>query len=165
VTRDAPAWYHPGRSGVLRLGPTVLASFGELHPRILKQFDIEAPAAAFELDLDGLPRPRVKGGRGRPPLETLPYPPVDRDFAFLVDSAVAAEDLLKAVRGAEKKLVREVRLFDVYEGKGMPEGKKSLAVAVRLQAPDRTLTDAEIEPVAQRIVSAAQKAVGAVLRN
>jgi phenylalanyl-tRNA synthetase beta chain len=164
VSRDAPAWYHPGRSGVLRLGPTALAAFGELHPGILRAFDIDARAVAFELDLDALPKPRSKPGKAKPPLETLPYPPVDRDFAFIVDEGLQAEDLLRTVRAAEKRLVREVRLFDVYVGKGMPEGKKSLGVAVRLQSPERTLTEAEIEPIAQRIVAAAEK-LGASLRQ
>ena len=95
----------------------------------------------------------------------MPYPPVDRDFAFLVDRDLPAEDLLRAIRAAEKKLIREVRLFDVYAGPGVPEGRKSLAVAVRLQAPDRTLAEADIEDVARRIVQAAEKAVGAILRG
>ncbi|MDX6751755.1 phenylalanine--tRNA ligase subunit beta [Geminicoccaceae bacterium 1502E] len=164
ISLDAPDWYHPGRSGRLRLGPNVLATFGELHPRILADFDIGVPVVAFELDLDGLPRPRARNGKARPALEAMPYPPVDRDFAFLVDAGLPVEDLLKAIRGAEKKLIREVRLFDLYEGKGVPEGKKSLAVAVRLQAPDRTLAEKDIEPVAARIVAAAEKAVGASLR-
>ncbi|HET6466825.1 MAG TPA: phenylalanine--tRNA ligase subunit beta [Geminicoccaceae bacterium] len=162
---EAPPWYHPGRSGRLALGPNELACFGELHPRVLKLYDIAVPVAGFELDLEPLPKPRAKGGRARPPLEPLPFPPVDRDFAFLVDAEVPAEELLRAVRGAEKKLIREVRLFDVYAGKGIEPGRKSLAVAVRLQAPDRTLTEIEVEPIAQRIVAAAQRAVGAVLRR
>jgi phenylalanyl-tRNA synthetase beta chain len=165
VTADAPACFHPGRSGVLRLGPTALASFGELHPAVLKTFGVEAPLAAFELDLDMLPTPRPRGTKARPLLEALPYPPVDRDFAFIVDAELPAEELLKAVRGAEKRLLREVRLFDIYEGPGMPAGKKSLAVAVRLQSAERTLTEAEVEPITQRIVAAAEKAVGATLRH
>ena len=101
----------------------------------------------------------------KPPLEPLPYPPVDRDFAFIVDAAVPAGVLLDAVRGVDRRLIREVRLFDVYLGPGMGEGRKSLALAVRLQAPDRTLAEAEIEAVAARIVAAAEKAAGAVLRG
>lgn len=165
VTTDPPDWYHPGRGGRLRLGSATLATFGELHPRVLQLFGIEVPVVAFELDLDGLPMPRGAAGRARPQLEALPYPPVDRDFAFLVDAEVPAEDLLKAVRSAEKKLIRSARLFDVYEGKGVPEGKRSLAVAVRLQSPDRTLGEAEIEAAAAQIVAVAGKAVGAVLRG
>lgn len=164
VSTDAPGWYHPGRSGRLRQGNQVLACFGELHPAILKAFDIEEACVAFEIDLDGLPKARAKAGKARPMLEPLPYPPVDRDFAFLVDAALPAEDLLRAMRGAERRLVREVRLFDVYAGKGVPEGKKSLAVAVRLQSAERTLGEAEIESVASKLVAAATKATGASLR-
>lgn len=162
---EPPSWYHPGRAGRLVLGPATVACFGELHPKVLAAFDIAVPVAAFELDLDALPKPKPRTGRARPPLEALPYPPVDRDFAFLVDATLPAQKLLDAVRGAEKKLVREVRLFDVYEGKGLPEGKKSLAVAVRLQAADRTLTEAEIEAVAGKIVAAAEKSCAAQLRR
>jgi phenylalanyl-tRNA synthetase beta chain len=120
---------------------------------------------AFEIDLETLPKPRARTGRGRMPLEANAFPSVDRDFAFIVDRNVPAEDLLKAVRGADKKLIRAVRLFDVYAGKGIEPGQKSLAIAVRLQASDRTLTEQEVEPIAQRIVAAAQKAVGATLRG
>ncbi len=162
---EPPAWYHPGRAGRLVLGPTTLACFGELHPKVLAAFDIAAPVVAFELDLDSLPKPKPRTGKGRPPLEALPYPPVDRDFAFLVDAELPAQRLLEAVQGAEKRLVREVRLFDVYTGKGLPEGKKSLAVAVRLQAADHTLTEAEIEGAARRIVVAVEKTCGAQLRR
>jgi phenylalanyl-tRNA synthetase beta chain len=160
----APAWYHPGRSGRIVQGNLALATFGELHPEVLAAYDIAFPVVAFELDLDALPRPKARPTKARPPLEPLPFPPVDRDFAFIVDAAVPAARLLDAVRAADRKLVREVRLFDVYEGKGVPEGKRSLAVGVRLQAHDRTLAEAEIEQAAARIVAAAQKATGAVLR-
>lgn len=165
VADEAPAWYHPGRSGTLGLGPVRLASFGELHPKLLERFDVDGRVAAFELDLDSLPRIKTKPGRTRLPLEAWPYPPVDRDFAFIVDRAVTADQLVKAVRSAEKKLIRKVDLFDVYEGQGMEHGKKSLAVAVRLQSPEKTLAETEIEPVAKRIVAAVEKQVGGVLRG
>jgi phenylalanyl-tRNA synthetase beta chain len=146
------------------LGPkTVLAEFGELHPAILKAMDVEGRGVAFELFLDRLPKP--KGSRARPPLKASPFQPVDRDFAFVVAQDVPAESLLSAVRGADKSLIREVTLFDVYEGTGLGERKKSLAVAVRLQAADHTLTEAEIEAVAKKVTSAASKATGAVLRQ
>ena len=109
--------------------------------------------------------PKARTGKARPALEPMPFPPVDRDFAFVVDGAAPAGDLLDAVRSVDRRLIREVRLFDVYVGTGIPAGQKSLAVAVRLQAPDRTLTEAEIDAVAGRIVAAAQKATGAVLRQ
>jgi phenylalanyl-tRNA synthetase beta chain len=166
VVADGPAHYHPGRRGRLMLGPrTVLAEFGELHPAILKAMDVEGRAVAFELFLDRLPKPKGKGARARPPLKASPFQPVDRDFAFVVAADVPAESLLSAVRSAEKALIREVTLFDVYQGAGLGEGQKSLAVAVRLQAADHTLTEAEIEAVAKKITAAAAKATGAVLRG
>lgn len=165
VVAEAPPWYHPGRSGCLRQGRTLLATFGELHPRVLKVFDLSAPVAAFEIDLDQVPQPKQRGGKARPPLEALPFPPVDRDFAFIVDQDVPAARLLDAIRGADRQLVREVRLFDVYAGANLGEGRKSLAIGVRLQAGDRTLTEAEIEAVTTRIVAAAERAAEATLRQ
>jgi phenylalanyl-tRNA synthetase beta chain len=165
VSTDAPAWYHSGRSGLLRLGPVVLARFGEIHPRVLKGLGIEAPIAAFEVLLDAIPLPRSKSGTARPLLKPSPFQPVIRDFAFVVDADVPADKLLRAAKGAEKTLIRALTLFDVYTGKGVPEGKKSLAIAVTLQAADRTLTDAEIEAISEKIVAQVVKATGAVLRK
>jgi phenylalanyl-tRNA synthetase beta chain len=166
ATDGPPGHYHPGRSGVLMLGPkTALASFGELHPAVLRRFDLDGPAVGFEVYLDRLPKPKARAGRARPPLEAWPFPAVERDFAFVVADEVPADALVQAVRGADKALVRDVSLFDVYRGPGLPEGTKSLALAVRLQAPDRTLTEADVEPVVRRIVAAAQKATGAALRG
>jgi phenylalanyl-tRNA synthetase beta chain len=166
VVADGPGHYHPGRRGRLMLGPqTILAEFGELHPAILRDLDVTGRAVGFEVFLDRLPRPKARPGRSRTPLKASPFPPVDRDFAFVVAAEVAAESLLGAVRGADKSLIREVTLFDVYEGQGVGDGMKSLAVAVRLQAQDHTLTEPEIEAAAKRIVAAAAKATGAVLRQ
>jgi phenylalanyl-tRNA synthetase beta chain len=170
VVADGPAHYHPGRRGRLMLGPkTVLAEFGELHPGVLKAMDVEGRAVGFEIFLDRLPKTRgkarSKAARGRPPLKSSLFQPVDRDFAFVVADEVPAETLLGAVRAADKNLIREVALFDVYAGAGLGEGQKSLAVAVRLQAADHTLTEAEIEAVAKKIITSANKATGAVLRH
>ena len=165
VMAEAPGWYHPGRSGSLRQGRAVLATFGELHPRVRELLDLAVPVAAFELDLDAVPLPKARAGKARPMLEAMPYPPVDRDFAFVVADAVRAGELIDAVRGVDRRLIREIRLFDVYAGTGIPAGHKSLAIAVRLQAADRTLTETEIDSVAERIVAAASKATGAVLRQ
>ncbi|MCB9945368.1 MAG: phenylalanine--tRNA ligase subunit beta [Geminicoccaceae bacterium] len=161
---EAPSWYHPGRSGVLALGPNVLATFGELHPRVAAAFDLDAPVAAFEIDIDTLPRAKAKPGKARPALERWPYPAVERDFAFLVDRGVTAAELLRAIRAADKQLIRDAHLFDVYEGDRIDADKKSLAVAVRLQSKDRTLSDAEVEPISTKIVQAAEKQCGASLR-
>ena len=164
ASTDAPAWYHPGRSGSLRLGPAVLGRFGEIHPRVRRGLDIDAPLAGFEVLMDSTPLPRGKSGPARPLLKPSPFQPVTRDFAFLVNADVPAEKLIRAARGAEKALIRSVALFDLYAGKGVPEGKKSLAIAVTLQAPDRTLTDAEIEAVSEKIVAQVIKATGGALR-
>jgi phenylalanyl-tRNA synthetase beta chain len=163
VKPGAPGWYHPGRSGTLALGPKVLASFGEIHPKILAAFDLKGPVVGFEVNLDAIPEPKAKG-RARPPFAPSPYQPVDRDFAFVVEVHVAADDVLKAVRSADRNLIEWANVFDVYEGKGVPEGKKSLAVAVRLQPKDKTLTDAEIDSIAQKIVAAVTKSTGGLLR-
>jgi phenylalanyl-tRNA synthetase beta chain len=163
IKSGAANWYHPGRSGTLALGPKTLATFGELHPAILEAFDLKGPGAAFEIFMDAIPEPKTKG-KARPAFAPSPFPAVERDFAFVVDATVAAEDVVKAARNTDRQLIERVDVFDVYEGKGVPEGKKSLAIAVRLQPKDKTLTDPEIETVAQKIVAAVTKATGASLR-
>ena len=148
------------------LGPqAVLAEFGELHPAIVRRMELDGPVVGFEVFLERVPRGKAKTSRARPPLRASPFPPVDRDFAFVVDEAVPAETLLAALRAADKVLIREVSLFDVYTGTGLEQGKKSLAVAVRLQSQDHTLSEAEIDAAAKKIVAAASKATGAVLRT
>jgi len=159
----APAWYHPGRSGVLRQGPKlVLATFGEIHPKVRAALGLDGPAVAFEVFLDAIAEPKRRK-KGVPDLS--PFQPVRRDFAFLVDEAVAAEALLRAARGADKTLIAEVALFDRYAGDRLPAGKVSLAIEVVLQPRERTLTDAEIEAVSRKIVGAVTKATGATLRG
>lgn len=163
VTNDAPGFYHPGRSGVLRQGPkTVLATFGELHPRIRGALDLPGAAVAFEVFLDAIPEPKRRK-KGAPDLPA--FQPVRRDFAFLVDEGVAADALLRAARGADKALITDVVLFDRYAGDKLPEGKVSLAIQVTLQPRERTLTDAEIEAASQKVVAAVAKATGAALRG
>ncbi|HTQ33015.1 MAG TPA: phenylalanine--tRNA ligase subunit beta [Stellaceae bacterium] len=164
VSGEPPVWFHPGRAGVVRLGPTVLGHFGELHPDIVEAFDIRGAAAAFEVFLDAVALPRA-AGRARPPLRLSVFQPVERDFAFIVDRDVSAETLLRAARGIDRKLVTDIRLFDLYEGKGLPDGKKSLAIAVTLQPQDATLTDAEIEAFSKRLVATIEKATGGTLRG
>jgi phenylalanyl-tRNA synthetase beta chain len=162
VTTDAPGFYHPGRAGVLRQGPkTVLATFGEIHPRIAAALDLPGTAVAFEVYLDAVaePKRRRKSAPDLPPLQ-----PIRRDFAFLVDATVPAETLLRAARNADKALVTEVSLFDRYAGDKLPEGKVSLAIEVTLQPRDGSLTDAAIEAVGQKLVAAVAKATGATLR-
>src|SRR6185436_9647644 len=152
------AWYHPGRSGSLRLGPkNVLAYFGELHPRILQAYDLQGPVAAFEVMLETLPSPKTKATKTKPKLELSEFQAVERDFAFVVENKVAAADVVKAVQGVDRALIESVLVFDVYEGKGIDPGQKSLAVAVRLQPRSKTLTDSEIEAVSAKIVGAVTK--------
>jgi len=164
---DPPPWFHPGRAGSLRLGPTLLGQFGELHPDVLDAFEVKGPVAAFEVFLDvvPLPRPKGAGGRAKPPLKLSVFQPVERDFAFVVDRDLPAETLLRAARSVDRKLVSEIRLFDVYEGKGLPEAKKSLAISVVLQPQDATLTDAEIDAFSARLVAQVEKATGGTPRG
>jgi phenylalanyl-tRNA synthetase beta chain len=165
VQAGAAAWYHPGRSGTIALGTKPLAFFGELHPRILGAFDLKGPVAGFEIFLDAIPEPKPRATKARAKLDASDLMAVERDFAFILDAGIAADQVVKAARAADRQLIERVEVFDLYEGKGVPEGKKSLAIAVRLQPKERTLTDAEIELIAQKIVSAVAKATGGVLRS
>jgi phenylalanyl-tRNA synthetase beta chain len=162
VSAEAPGFLHPGRSGLLRQGPrTVLGYFGELHPRVARALDLPTPMAVFALNLDAVADPK----RRRKSNPELPaFQPVRRDFAFLVDTAVTADAVIRAARGAERGLIAGVTLFDVYEGDKLRSGKKSLAIEVVFQPHERTLTDAEIETAAGKVVAAVAKATGAVLR-
>jgi len=163
VAAEAPGFYHPGRSGVIKQGPkTVLATFGELHPTLRGQLDLPGPAVAFEVFLDLVADPK-KRKKAVPDLPA--FQPLKRDFAFLVDATVPAENLVRAARGAERALITDVALFDRYAGERLPEGKVSLALEVTLQPRDASLTDAEIEAVGAKIVAAVTKATGATLRG
>jgi phenylalanyl-tRNA synthetase beta chain len=165
TARNAPAWFHPGRSGTLQLGPkTVLAHFGELHPETLKALDIGGPAAVFEVFLNAVPLPRRKG-TAKGPLIASDFQSVQRDFAFLADKSVEAGAVLRAAEGAEKTLISRVSVFDVFEGQGVPQGKKSLGVEITLTPLGRTLTEAEIEEVSAKVVAQVKKATGAELRG
>jgi phenylalanyl-tRNA synthetase beta chain len=165
IAADAPAWYHPGRSGRLMLGPkNCLAQFGELHPRVLKALDVKGPVVAFEVFVDNIPVKERKR-TSKPALNASPFQAVERDFAFVMSASVTAADVINAASGADKQLIEAVSLFDVYEGPGVGEGNKSLAIAVRLQPTDRTLTDADIEAVSKKIVAGVEKATGGKLRG
>ena len=166
VQGQASGWWHPGRSARLQLGPkTVVAEFGELHPRILKALDVDGPVLGFELTLDAIPEPKKKATKGRPALNASSLMPLSRDFAFLVAETTAAGDLVKAAAGADKALIADVRVFDVYQGKGVDPGFKSVAIEVLVQPRDKTLTDAEIEALSGRVVAAVEKATGGKLRG
>jgi phenylalanyl-tRNA synthetase beta chain len=164
VIAEAPDYYHPGRSAVLRLGPAILAQFGELHPNVLKACDLKGPAVGFEVFLDRLPMPRAKGA-ARPLLNASPFQPLERDFAFVVDATVPADKLTRAAKSADKALITEAKVFDLFQGGALPEGKKSIAFSVTIQPRERTLTDQEIEALSARIVAAVNKATGGELRK
>lgn len=157
-------WWHPGRSARLQLGPkTVIAEFGALHPRVLKALDADGPMLAFEIVLDSVPEPKAKAKtRGSANLSVLQ--PLTRDFAFVVADDKAAGDLVRAIAGADKALIEDVRVFDVYRGAGVPEGSKSVAIEVVIQPRDATLTEVEIEALSAKVVAAAAK-VGGQLRS
>ena len=161
-----PAWLHPGRSGTIQIGPqNILGYFGELHPRALEILKAEGPLVAFEVILDRIPDAKAKATRAKPLLELSAFQPVSRDFAFIVDRAVKAIDIVRTAQGVDKKLITGVSVFDVYEGKGIDPGKKSIAIAVTLQPREKTLTDQEIDAVAAKIVAEVTKKTGGTLRG
>jgi phenylalanyl-tRNA synthetase beta chain len=147
----------------LQLGPKTLGAFGELHPAVIEALDARPPLAGFEVFLDAVPEPR--SGRAKAPIHLSVFQPIERDFAFVVDHDLPADTLLHAARGVDRKLLSEIRLFDVYQGTGLPEGKKSLAITVVLQPQERTLTDADIEAFSQRLIAQVEKATGGQLRG
>jgi len=167
IAAEAREWWHPGRSGVMRMGPkNVLAEFGEIHPGVLKKLDIDGRVLAFEIVLDAIPKPKKSSGlKARTQLEKADLNPVKRDFAFLVDKTVTADSLMRAAKGADSKMISGVSMFDVYEGKGVPEGQTSLAIEVTLQPRDKTLTDEEIEAISSKIIAKVSSATGASLRG
>lgn len=162
-TPDAPGYYHPGRSGVVRQGPKlVLGHFGELHPRVARHFGLSGTVALFEVTLDKVPLPKVKR-KAAPTLSALQ--PVRRDFAFLAGEDVQIQDVLKAVRMADRKLITDVRLFDIFEGGSVPAGHCSLGVEVTLQPQKDSLTDAQLDALMTAVEASVQKATGATLRR
>lgn len=165
VVTGAPEWYHPGRSGVMQLGPkNRLAAFGEIHPRVLEAMKVKGPIVGFEIYLDNIPLPKSKE-TARPPLAVSDYQSVERDFAFEMDVDITADTIIRAVRGSDKKLITDVSIFDIYQGEKITAGKKSVAFSVRLQPTDRTLTEEEIDAVAAKVIGNIEKATGGSLRQ
>jgi phenylalanyl-tRNA synthetase beta chain len=165
VAPGGPAWFHPGRSGTIQIGPqNTLGHFGELHPRVIAGLKAEGPLVGFEVILEKIPEPKARSTRAKPLLELSPFQPVERDFAFVVGSAVKAADIVRAAQNVDKKLISNVNVFDVYEGKGIESGKKSVAIAVTIQPREKTMTDAEIETLSAKIVAEVTKRTGGVLR-
>jgi phenylalanyl-tRNA synthetase beta chain len=167
VAQDATRpWWRPGRAARLQLGPkAVLAEFGEIHPKVLAAMDVAGPVFGFEVRAEAIPEPKKKAVKTRPALSLSPLMPLTRDFAFMVAASTPAGDITRAVQSADRVLISGVRVFDVYEGPGVEAGKKSIAVEVTVQPRDKTLDDAEIEALSKRIVAAAAKSAGAVLRG
>lgn len=165
IVAEAPGYYHPGRSGSLRLGKQVVAQFGDLHPAVLKALDVKGPMVGFEVFVERLPTPKAKATKARSLLQASAFQPLERDFAFVVDSAVAADAMVRAAKGADRQMITDVAVFDLYQGPNMPDGKKSLAVTVTLQPMEKTLTDAEIEEISGKVIAAIEKATGGTLRS
>jgi phenylalanyl-tRNA synthetase beta chain len=166
VEASGPDWYHPGRSGTIKLGPkTVLGTFGEFHPKTLEALDIDGPVCGFEVFIDAIPEPKRKATRTKPRLDLSNFQAVKRDFAFIVDKEVEAGSLIRAAAAADRKLVTGVSIFDVFDGASIGEGKKSIAIEVAIQPVERTLTDEDFEALAGRIVENVRKQTGGVLRG
>jgi phenylalanyl-tRNA synthetase beta chain len=166
VLPGGPAWFHPGRSGTIQIGPqNILGHFGELHPRALEALDAEGPLVAFEVILERIPEGKAKPTRAKPVLELSPFQPVTRDFAFVVERTVKAGDIVRTAQAADRKLITGVTVFDVYEGQGIEPGKKSVAIAVTIQPREKTLTDQEIDALAAKIVAEVGRRQGGVLRG
>jgi phenylalanyl-tRNA synthetase beta chain len=166
VVPGGPAWFHPGRSGTIQIGPqNIIGHFGEVHPRILSALKADGPVVAFEVILENLPAAKAKPTRAKPLLELSPFQPVERDFAFVVENKIKAFDIVRAAQNVDKKLIVGVTLFDVYEGTGIEPGKKSVAIAVTIQPRDKTMTDQEIDALGQKIVAEVGKRTGGVLRG
>ncbi|WP_158667768.1 phenylalanine--tRNA ligase subunit beta [Bradyrhizobium guangdongense] len=165
IVAGGPGWLHPGRSGTIQIGPqNVLGCFGEMHPRALEALGVDGPFMVFEVILDRIPEAKRKPTRAKSLIELSAFQPVTRDFAFIVDRAVKAGDIVRAAQGVDKKLITGVNVFDVYEGKGIDDGRKSIAIAVTIQPREKTLTDQEIEAVGAKIVAEVTKKTGGTLR-
>jgi phenylalanyl-tRNA synthetase beta chain len=160
------SWLHPGRSGTIQIGPqNILGYFGELHPRAAEALGADGPLFAFEVILDRIPDAKLKATRAKPLLELSAFQPVSRDFAFIVDRNVKSGDVVRAAQNVDKKLISQVTLFDVYQGKGIDDDKKSVAIAVTMQPREKTLTDQDIEAAAAKLVAEVTKKTGGVLRG
>lgn len=166
IEQGGPAWYHPGRSGTIKMGPkVVLGYFGEFHPKTLEALDVSGALAGFEIYVDAMPEPKKKATRTKPALELSPFQAVKRDFAFVVDKSVEAGAVMRAASGADRKLITGVNVFDIFEGASLGEGKKSIAIEVQIQPAERTLTDEDFEALTQKIVANVTKSTGGVLRG
>jgi phenylalanyl-tRNA synthetase beta chain len=165
ISRDAPSYYHPGRSGALRLGKSVLAYFGEIHPALLEDMDVKGNIVGFEVFLQNIPAPRKKDSTAKPLLTLSPFQPLKRDFAFIVKDTTASDDVLKAAKAADKSLITDAVIFDIYTGKGVDEGFKSLALTITIQPTQATLTDEQIDNLMNAVINAVAEKTGGKLRS
>jgi phenylalanyl-tRNA synthetase beta chain len=164
ITRDVPSYYHPGRSGALRLGPTVLAYFGEIHPAVVAGMDIKTPLVGFEVFLQNIPEPKKKGTE-KTLLKLEPLQSLSRDFAFLVSDKTEADVIVKAAKSADKALIKDAYVFDIYTGKGVDAGQKSIALAVTIQPRETSLTDTQIDALSKKVIEAVIGKTGGTLRS
>ncbi|MBB5575327.1 MULTISPECIES: phenylalanine--tRNA ligase subunit beta [Rhizobium] len=166
IEQGGPGWYHPGRSGTIKMGPkVVLGYFGEFHPKTLEALDVTGALAGFEVYIDAMPEPKKKTTRTKPALELSSFQAVKRDYAFVVDKTVEAGAIIRAATGADRKLITGVNVFDIFEGASLGDGKKSIAIEVQIQPAERTLTDEDFEALTQKIVANVTKTTGGVLRG
>ena len=164
ITADAPSYYHPGRSGTIRLGKNVLAYFGEIHPSILKAMDIKTRVMAFEVNINNIPLPRQAHGKARKKLELSAFQPIDKDLAFVVNKDVSAAAIIAAAKNADREHITDVRIFDIYEGENLPQGKKSVAISLTFQPIEQTFTDKDIENLMNKAIVEVGKKTGGELR-
>lgn len=165
IEPGAPSWYHPGRSGTIKMGPKViLGYFGEFHPKTLEALDVTGALTGFEVYVDAIPEPKKKATRTKPALELSPFQMVRRDFAFVVDRTVDAGAIVKAAGSADRKLITGVNVFDVFEGASLGEGRKSVAIEVLIQPVEKTLTDEDFEALTKKIIANVEKTTGGALR-
>ncbi|MCK5374708.1 MAG: phenylalanine--tRNA ligase subunit beta, partial [Alphaproteobacteria bacterium] len=164
ISNDAPEYFHPGRSGVLRLGKNIIAQFGEIHPAILDEMGIKTPISGFEVFLENIPQPRNKG-TARPLLALSPFQPLARDFAFVVKDNVTSKDLVRAAKSGDKKLIKDARVFDIYKGKGIDDGYKSVALSVTIEPVENTLSDEQLDELMNNVIDAITNKCGGVLRG
>jgi len=163
ISDNAPGYYHPGRSGVLRLGKNVIAQFGEIHPAILDEMGIKTPVAGFEVFLDNIPQPRKKG-TSKQLLALSPFQPLTRDFAFVVKDDVSSEAIVRAAKSGDKKLITDACVFDIYKGKGIDDGHKSVALSVTIEPKEATLSDEQLEALMNDVIDAVANRCDGALR-
>jgi len=166
IIGGGPDWFHPGRSGTIQLGPKmILGHFGELHPITLETLDVDGPICGFEVMLDNLPEPRKKATKTKSPLDLSQLQSLSRDFAFIVSKDTDVASLLRAAKSADKNLITDIAVFDLFEGASLGDDKKSVAIEVTVQPKDKTLTDEEIAAISEKVIANVEKTTGGTLRG